>query len=148
MLAEVVHTEVQKPLSDRLKGKLQERLNPPAPESGIDLGLHPGMPENSYMHAALHDASVLGHLSERYNAGYILFINQVELLTHFEHCLDRTTDNFYRSAKVHFTVYEPGGRVVYGNAVTMTSETRAMNPQEIIEQNFVPLATFIADQLP
>lgn len=148
LLDEATISEVQKPLGDRLKLKLQEKLNPPTPESGIDLGLHPGMPENSYMHADLHNASVLGTLSERYNTAYFLFINQVELLTHFEHCLDRTTDNFHRSAKVHFTVYDASGRVVYGNAITMTSETRAMNPQDIIEQNFGPIATFIADQLP
>lgn len=132
--------------------KVKNWLNLPAKqvekEDGRDLGLNFSQPEKGYMHAHLRNPDLLTELYQTYGTTYFLFINQFELITSFAHCLDRSVDNFERSVRVHFTLYDYTGKWLYGNAVTMTTDTRAMKTQDIIDENCIPIANFIAEQLP
>lgn len=117
-------------------------------EDGRDPGLNFNQSEKQYMHAQVRQPDMLAFLYETYGTDYFLFVNQFELTTNFAHCLDRTVDNFERSIRVHFSLYDKDANWLYGNVVTMTTDTRAMKTQDIIDENCVPIANFIAEQLP
>lgn len=138
----------QETVTDKVKKWLNLPDKKVAQEDGRDLGLNFTQPEKGYMHAHLRNPDLLRELYQTYGTTYFLFINQFELITNFAHCLDRSVDNFERSVRVHFTLYDYTGKWLYGNAVTMTTDTRAMKTQDIIDENCIPIANFIAEQLP
>lgn len=137
---------------ETVKDKVKKWLNLPEKEveqeEGRDLGLNFANPEQQYMHAQVRNPAMLDYLHQEYGTEYFLFVNQFELITNYEQCLDRSVDNFERSVRVHFTLYDKDGNWLYGNAVKMTTDTRAMKTQDIIDENCVPIANFIAEQLP
>ena len=137
---------------ETVRDKVKKWLNLPdkevEQEEGRDLGLNFTNPEKQYMHAHVRQPEMLHYLYEQYGTEYFLFVNQFELITNYEHCLDRAVDNFERSVRVHFTLYDKDGQWLYGNAVTMTTDTRAMKTQDIIDENCIPIANFIAEQIP
>lgn len=139
--------EQDKTWTDKIKAWLPSLEEKPSPEGGIEQPLQTATSDEEYMHAALHDPAMLTYLRQQYGTQYFLFINQFELVTNYEQCLDRAVNNFERTVKVHFTLYNDEGKWLYGNAVSMTTSTRAMHIGDIIDENCIPIANFIAEQI-
>lgn len=132
---------------DRWKERVGLPTAEPTEAGSRDLGLQTASPDKQYLHAVVQDPAMLQWLGQHYGIDMILFVNQMEVVTSYEHCLDRAVDNFDRSVKVHFSLYNTEGNWLYGNAITMTTATRAMRSQDIIDENIVPIANFIAQQM-
>ena len=104
--------------------------------------------DGTYMEAVVNYPEMLQYLAQKYGTQYFLFVNQFELLTHYEHCLDRSVNNFTRTVKVHITLYDASGQILYGNAISMTTDTGSQTVDAIVAENIKPLIDHLVDQLP
>lgn len=106
-----------------------------------------GQPEQKYMNVVIHDQEMLAYFSEEYQVDLVMFINQFEVITHFEHCLDRSLGNYSRELKIHFSIFDIAGTQLYGNAVSVYHDSGSFDLDRLIEDQFPLIADFMADRL-
>lgn len=100
------------------------------------------------MHADLRDTATLRALYEKHGTDLFVFINQMELQTRYEHCLDRATNNFARDITIHYSIYDHTGKNIARSLITLRvgSNNRAIDP--LMQDNFPKFANQIATELP
>lgn len=96
-----------------------------------------------YMNAVVKDASLFTYLQNQYNVNLFVFINQFEMKTNWESCLDLATQNFEREVIVHYSIYDAKGTQLKGDAVSIVFPSNENSFDQIIGEQF-PL---IAEQL-
>lgn len=98
---------------------------------------------SKYMNATLKNPEIFSTLQEKYNTDLFLFINQFELITNYNHCLDRTANYFERKVIVHYSLYNAQGKQLKGDAVTVTFSSGQTNVDDIIGKNFPVIAEYL-----
>lgn len=99
--------------------------------------------EKKFMNAVVKDETLFPYLEEKYGVDMFVFINQFEVKTNWENCLDLATHNFEREIIVHFSIYNAQGKELKGDAVSVIFPSTERSFDQIISSQF-PL---IADQL-
>lgn len=102
---------------------------------------------HKYLNAVVTNPAIFTALQQRYDTGLFLFINQFELITNYNHCLDRSANYFERKVIVHYTIYNAKGKQLKGGAVTVNFSTEETNVDAIIGKNFPVIADFLNSQL-
>ncbi|MBK7110042.1 MAG: hypothetical protein IPH61_13140 [Bacteroidetes bacterium] len=100
-------------------------------------------PDKKFMNAVVKDETLFPYLQEKYGVDMFVFINQFEVKTNWENCLDLATHNFEREIIVHFSIYNAMGKELKGDAVSVIFPSTERSFDQIISSQF-PL---IADQL-
>lgn len=136
--------DAQAGLGEKLKHLFKKQEAEQDPNSGLMEESGDGV----YMEAVVHYPEMLQYLSQKYGTQYFLFVNQFEIQTHYEHCLDRSVSNFTRTVKVHITLYDASGQILYGNAISMTTDTGSKTVDAIVAENVKPLIDHLVAQLP
>ncbi|MCH8903789.1 MAG: hypothetical protein IIA45_07745 [Bacteroidetes bacterium] len=104
--------------------------------------------ESKYMNVIIHNNDMLAYLADKYDTDLFLFLNQFEIRTNYEHCLDRTVDKFTREVWVHFSIYDRFGKQLYGDVVKVFYPTNTHDMDDIIRNCFPLISSYISDQLP
>jgi hypothetical protein len=104
--------------------------------------------ERKYMHAKIYNTEALEHFHTKYGTDLFLFINQFELKTNYQHCLDRATNNFVRDVLVHFSIYNVAGEFLYGDVITVMFSSNTNDLGKIIQKNFPVIGDEISERLP
>lgn len=100
-----------------------------------------------YLNAKLMHPEVLAQLKSEFGTDLFLFINQFELITNYNHCLDFTAQYFERKVVVHYSLYNASGKQLKGEAVTVTFSSAQTNIDEIIGSQFPVIAEFLQQSL-
>lgn len=100
------------------------------------------------MHARLNDTTVLQDMYDRYGTDLFLFVNQFELRTNYEHCLDRATNNFAREISVHYSIYNHRGDLLARDVITVLAESNTQLMKELMDDTFPALSRQISSGLP
>jgi hypothetical protein len=101
-----------------------------------------------YMKLSWKNPEFLQSLNSVYQPDYIVTINQFEIHTDYEKCIDRDLGNYTRTIKVHFNVFHPDGRQIYGDVVTAKYNSTSDDLNQIIQDNFGFLGEYITQALP
>lgn len=101
-----------------------------------------------YMKLHWANPEYLDNLNTIYEPDYIVTINQFEIRTDYERCIDRDLGNYTRHMKVHFNVFRPDGRPIYGDVVTAKYNSTSDDINQIIQDNFGFLGEYITQALP
>lgn len=101
-----------------------------------------------YMNVKILNPYMIPHLKDKYKVDYVVFLNQFNLVTHYEHCLDRATNTFEREVMIHYSIFDATGKQIAGDALSMYFPSNTNNIMEIIEKNFPPLSDIITRQVP
>ncbi len=101
-----------------------------------------------YMNVRINNPKMLPFLREKYGTDLFLFINQFNLVTNYEHCLDRATNTFEREFVVHYSIFDYTGKQIAGDAVHITFPSNSNNIMNLMKTNFPPLAQLVARTLP
>jgi hypothetical protein len=104
--------------------------------------------DEPYMNVTFNDPEMITWLSIKYDTDYFLFINQFEVVTNYEQCLDRSVNRFQRSVKVHYSLYDKNANLISGQTILATTTDSELNLDNILLENFTPVADFIARELP
>ncbi|HXH19520.1 MAG TPA: hypothetical protein VNJ07_10600 [Chitinophagales bacterium] len=101
---------------------------------------------HEYMNVRFHDIRLLDYLRSKYGTDLFVFLNQFELVTNFEHCLDRSTNTFERDLKVHFSIFDYTGRQLAGDIAIVHFPSNTNDITIIMRENFPIISEYLAEK--
>ena len=99
--------------------------------------------ESQYMNVAIYDEMLIPDLSKKYNANYIIFLNEIDIKTHFDDCLNLALKIYRRDLKVHYSIFDKNGKQVYGDVAVSHFGSNTNEVKEIINENFQTISDYI-----
>lgn len=102
-------------------------------------------PSETYIGIDVRDQKLLPELSEKYGANYFIFLNEFDIKTHFEDCINLALKIYRRDFTVHYTIMDRTGNIIYGDAVTIHYPSNNNNVHEIIDYNFPKVADYVLE---
>lgn len=88
------------------------------------------------------------YFNNKYHVRYYVFINQFDVKTLYEHCLDRSRQDYERNFITHFTIFDSNGNQVAGNRVKIFYNSNSNSIYQIINDNMQKIADAIIAQIP
>ena len=146
--------------SQKLKGKLKntvKKTQQPKQEENVSTQhkmaatnsrSHLAKDDSKYYGVLVKDTALFSYFNSIYKVDYYVFINQFEIKTHYDHCLDRTRGDYERTFTVHFSIFDAHGKLVAGNKYKMKYNSGTNDIQQIMLDNLQPMTDFIESQLP
>ncbi len=102
----------------------------------------------NYMNVKIHNPAMLEYLHDKYGTEVFLFVNQFNLVTNFEHCLDRANNVFQREVLIHFSIFDYTGKQLAGDVAIVNLPSNNNNLDLIIKEKFPVISDYIKGQLP
>lgn len=96
-----------------------------------------------YMSAYIRDEKILPELSEKYGTDYFLILNEIDIKTHFEDCINLALKIYRREFTIHFQILDRKGNLLYGDAVTINYPSNNNNVKDIVYYNFPKVADYV-----
>ncbi len=97
---------------------------------------------------AVKDPNFFSYFNGQYGIDYYVFINQFEVKTVYENCLDRAAENYERDFLVHYSIYDSNGELVSGNKVNVPYQSNINDVQAIVSDNMPHMAKRVLADLP
>ncbi|MDX5437462.1 MAG: LysM peptidoglycan-binding domain-containing protein [Pontibacter sp.] len=94
------------------------------------------------------DPEFYSYFNKQYGIDYYVFINQFEVKTVYENCLDRAALNYERDFLVHYSIYNNKGELVSGNKVKIEYMSNMNDVQRIVSDNMPTMAKRVLSDLP
>ncbi|MCH8318822.1 MAG: hypothetical protein IIA88_10080 [Bacteroidetes bacterium] len=104
--------------------------------------------ENKYFGAKIKDPKFFEYFNKKYDLGYYIFVTQFEVNTNYEHCLDRTIQDYERNFIVHYSIYNREGKQIAGSKIKIFYNSNSNNIHRIISDNIPKMAKRIIAALP
>ncbi|EJF10747.1 LysM peptidoglycan-binding domain-containing protein [Pontibacter sp. BAB1700] len=104
--------------------------------------------ENKHFGVKVKDPKFFSHFNGQYGIDYYVFINQFEVKTNYENCLDRASWNYERDFLVHYSIYDSKGELVSGNKVKVPYQSNMNDVQRIVSDNMPNMAKRVLADLP
>jgi hypothetical protein len=101
--------------------------------------------DKHYINIAIADQSLLPDLSEKFHADYFIFLNEIDIKTHFDDCLNLALKIYRRDIKIHYSIFDKTGKQVYGDVAVSHFDSNANNANEIVEKNFPQISDYILE---
>lgn len=101
-----------------------------------------------FMNVKIKNPELLPYLSDKYGTEIFVFVNQFNLKTNYEHCLDRTTNTFEREVLIHFTIFDKSGKQLAGDVASVYFPSNSNDLMDIMRNNFPPISDFLARNIP
>ena len=122
----------------------KSKVGLPAPETPVAVADD----ERKYYGVQLTDSAFFAALHQQYQSDYYLFVNQFEIFTDYTNCIDRTTQNFVRNFRVHYSIFDAKGEIIAGNKVLIPYVSNVNDINKIIKENLPKIANRILADLP
>jgi LysM repeat protein len=103
---------------------------------------------DKYYGVIVKDPKFFEYFNHKYSIDYYIFINQFEVITDYDHCLDRTTENYVRNFVVHFSIFDINGKQIAGNKYKQNYNSNSNNIDKITGDNLQKMADRILLELP
>lgn len=104
--------------------------------------------DDQYMRLQWKNPDYLSKLNTMYQPDYIVTINQFEIKTDYQHCIDRDLHRYARQIKIHYNVFRSDGKQIYGDVISARYNNTSDDVNKIIEDNFGFLADYVTQSLP
>ena len=104
-------------------------------------------PESQYMNVGIYDEMLIPDLSKKYNANYIIFLNEIDIKTHFDDCLNLALKIYRRDLKIHYSIFDKSGKQIYGDVAVSHFGSNTNDVNEIINENFPSISNYILTSL-
>lgn len=103
--------------------------------------------DTKYINVGIYDQMLIPDLSEKYSADYFIFLNEIDIKTHFEDCLNLALKIYRRDLKIHYTIFDKKGKQLYGDVAVSHFASNSNDVNEIISQNFPAISDYILASL-
>ncbi|SFC15991.1 LysM domain-containing protein [Flexibacter flexilis DSM 6793] len=104
--------------------------------------------ESKYFGVKIKDPEFFNFFNNKYGTRYYVFINQFEVKTDYEHCLDRARQDYERNFIVHFSIFNSNGKQIAGNRVKIYYNSNSNSILQIVGDNMQKMADAILSELP
>ena len=101
-----------------------------------------------YFSVQIKDPAFWTYFNNKYKIDYYIFINQFEVETNYEHCLDRARQNYERNFVTHFSIYEKSGKQIAGHRIILHYNSNSNNLSQILKDNLETVANRIIAEIP
>jgi hypothetical protein len=99
--------------------------------------------EKSYINVGIADQMLLPDYSKKYNADYFIFLNEIDIKTHYDDCLNLALKIYRRDLKVHYSVFDKNGKQLYGDVAVSSFDSNTNDVNEIGKKNFPVISGYI-----
>ena len=123
----------------------KEKLNISAPESEA---VKVAQDDSKHYGVEIKDSTFFDYFNTVYAIDYYVFINQFEVKTNYENCLDRAAWNYERDFFVHYSIYNSKGELLSGNKIKVPYESNINDLQRIVKDNVPSMAKRVLADLP
>lgn len=96
--------------------------------------------DSKFMQAEPGDTAFLSALASRHQATYIISINQLEIKTNYNTCIDIANKVYKREVIMHYSILMPNGKQVRGNYLMDFFPSSSNRDSDIVERVFPLLA--------
>ncbi|GAB3828519.1 LysM peptidoglycan-binding domain-containing protein [Pontibacter rugosus] len=103
---------------------------------------------NKHFGATVKDPEFFNYFNNQYGIDYYVFINQFEVKTIYENCLDRAALNYERDFMVHYSIYDNTGQLVSGNKINIPYQSNINNVNRIVSDSMPNMAERVLSDLP
>ena len=104
--------------------------------------------EGKYFGVRVKDMNFFEFYHYKYSIDYYVFINQFEVVTDYEHCLDRAAQNYQRYFITHFTVFNKKGNQIAGNKFKVHYDSNSNDIYKIVADNMQKISQRVINELP
>ncbi len=101
-----------------------------------------------YFGVQVKDPQFFTYFADKYSIDYYVFINQFEVVTDYEHCLDRATQNYARYFITHYSIFDVTGKQIAGNKFKVFYNSNSNDVMRIVADNMPKVAERIMKDLP
>lgn len=103
--------------------------------------------DSKYFACEISDTAFFKDLAKRYNADLVLTINQFEIKTNYNSCMDIANKIYKRELLMHYSLMDGTGKLLEGNFAMAFFPSNTNRPEDIAEQTFPKLAEALRIQL-
>ena len=103
--------------------------------------------DTKFMQAEPTDTTFLAALASRHQATYIISINQLEIKTNYNTCIDIANKVYRREVILHYSILTPNGKQVRGNYLMEFFPSDSNRDSDIVERVFPLLAKQLHTQV-
>lgn len=96
--------------------------------------------DQQYIHSGLRDHHLLKDLAEKYSTNYFIFLNEIDIKTHYDDCINLSLKIYSRDVKVHYSIYDVSGKLIYGDVAVVHFPSSTNSVREISAQTFPHIA--------
>jgi hypothetical protein len=103
--------------------------------------------ERTFINVQVNDETLIPDFAQKFNADYFIFLNELDIKTHTEDCINLAMKNYRRDFKIHYTIFDKTGKQIHGDVAVSHFESNANDVKEIIDKNFPAIANYILQSL-
>ena len=101
-----------------------------------------------YFGVMIKNQDFYNYFNTKYDVDYYVFVNQFEVKTNYENCLDRAALNYERTFTTHFSIFDSNGKQVAGNSFKTHYNSNSNYIFQIVSDNVPQIAERILNELP
>ncbi|MDB5257174.1 MAG: mltD [Chitinophagaceae bacterium] len=101
-----------------------------------------------YFGVIVKNPDFYNYFSAKYSIDYYIFINQFEVKTNYENCLDRAALNYERTFTTHFSIFDANGKQIAGNSFKTHYNSNSNYVYQIVSDNIPKITDRILSELP
>ncbi|MBK9639509.1 MAG: hypothetical protein IPO63_17525 [Bacteroidetes bacterium] len=103
--------------------------------------------DSKFMQMEMGDTSFLNYLFQLYQSDYIVSINQFEIKTNYNSCIDIANKIYRRELLIHYSILKANGKQVRGNFCMEFFPSSTNSDREIVERTFPGIAASIQKEI-
>ncbi|MBK9524556.1 MAG: hypothetical protein IPO39_07305 [Bacteroidetes bacterium] len=103
--------------------------------------------DKNYMNVVVRDPGLLPDMAKKYNNDYFIFLNELDIKTHFDDCINLAMKIYQREIKVHYTIFDRTGKQVYGDVAVVQFPSNENRVDELANQNFPKVADYVLESV-
>jgi LysM repeat protein len=101
-----------------------------------------------YFGVRVKDPEFFNYFKQKYDIDYYIFINQFEVKTNYENCLDRAALNYERTFTTHYSIFDADGKQVAGNKFKTHYNSNSNYIYTIVSDNAPKIVDRIMSDVP
>ena len=103
--------------------------------------------DTKYYKTVISNPNLLPFMADKFEARRFVFVNMFEIKTRYEHCLDLQNKNYEKEISVHFSIYDPNNKHLFGDVITIVYDSNSNDLRSIAEKVFPVVGEYITSKV-
>jgi hypothetical protein len=99
--------------------------------------------DTKYINVEIADQMLVQDFAKKYKADYLIFLNEIDIKTHFDDCINLAMKIYRRDVKVHYSIFDKSGKQIYGDVAISYFGSNTNDVDEIAKENFPGISNYV-----